>query len=223
MKAVLLAAGAGTRLLPLTIDVPKILVRAAGLPLLEHQLRYLRRQGVTEVAINVHHHADQVERYLDGSDADVTDDIVVHLYREETLQGTAGALLPMRDFLDEPFVVLYGDVVTDLDLGALLRSVEGKTMSIAYTETRESGGYLELAPEGWLRRFEEKPTRLRSAGVYALDPRVLGYIWPGDDFGEHVLPLILTRGAWIEGFRTNANVIDVGTHKGLATAEAFLW
>ena len=223
MKAVLLAAGRGTRLAPLTDDVPKILVDVAYRPLLEHQLRYLREQGIDEVAINIHHLGAAVTEYLREA-GPRTDGLLCRVYPESHLLGTAGALLPMRDFLDEPFVLLYGDVVTDLPLDALLRSVEGKTASIAYTETREDGGYLELAPEGWVHRFEEKPRRLRSAGVYALDPRVLGYIHPGDDFGEHVLPRIVADGArWVEPFLTDATVIDAGTHEGLAAAAAFLW
>src|ERR1700677_912563 len=116
MKAILLAAGRGTRLAPLTDSIPKILAPFGGRPLLEHQLEYLLGSGVTEIAINVHHHSDQVLACVEGLSLDVP----VRISNEPQLLGTAGALLPLADFVTEPVIVLYGDVVTNANLAELM-------------------------------------------------------------------------------------------------------
>jgi len=224
MKAVLLGAGRGTRLAPLTGDVPKILVPLAGEPLLAHQLRYLARAGVEKVMLNVHYLAEKVLAFLDEFDAPL--DVLVSV--EEELLGTAGALLPMRDFLDRPFVLQYGDVVTNVDLRTLLDShVErGGLATLAYYDaeaTREKG-LLDLDATGRVVGFVEKPQHdvpggHVNAGIYGLDPGILEFVPPCGDFGFDVWPSVTAAGRPIYGHRVDAYVCDIGSAEALLHVE----
>jgi len=224
MKAVLLGAGRGTRLAPTTGDIPKILAPLAGEPLLAHQLRYLARAGVDEVMLNVHHRAEQVLAFLDEFDAPL--DVLVS--REEELLGTAGALLPMRHFLDQPFVLQYGDVVTNVDLQALLDSHRdlGGLATLAYYDTDETRekGLLELDADGRVVGFVEKPEHdvpggHVNAGIHALDPGILEFVPPLGDFGFDVWPRVAAAGRPIYGHRVDAYVCDVGSGETLLRVE----
>jgi mannose-1-phosphate guanylyltransferase len=221
VKAVLLGAGYGTRLAPLTAIVPKILVPVAGEPLLARQLRYLAAQGVSETALNVHHLAPVVEEYL----ATMRPPLPVRLFSEEELLGTAGALLPMRSLLyDASFVVLYGDVVTDMNLGELRRCLRGTATLSYYVSTETEGkGVLEVEEDGRIVGFVEKPAvngsaRPINAGVYALDPSILDLIPERGDFGYDVWPRLLRTGS-LYGHRTTAYVADVGSLEALGRVE----
>jgi mannose-1-phosphate guanylyltransferase len=218
VKAVLLAAGKGTRLAPLTTTVPKILVSVAGQPLLARQLRYLATQGVSEVLLNLHHHADLVEKYLAMSGSPVA----VTVYDEPELRGTAGALFPMRERLDsDNFVVLYGDVVTDHNLRALQRESHG-IATLAYYVASDIGGkgVLDLDYDQRVRRFVEKPPRKQSgcvnAGIYALDPGIFKFIPEFGDFGFDVWPRVLAAGEIIYGSPIEGYLLDMGSPDALA-------
>jgi NDP-sugar pyrophosphorylase family protein len=220
MKAVLLGAGYGTRLAPLTTTCPKILIPVAGEPLLGHQLRYLARQGVSEVALNVHHLGQQVRDYLETNRLPLR----VRLFPEEELLGTAGALLPMRSFLTEPFALLYGDVVTNMDLSALLRNLRDvATLSYYLSANTKDKGVLELDNTGRVVAFVEKPSATAAAhainaGVYALDPAILDLIPERGDFGLDVWPTILRTGR-LHGHHTDAYVTDIGSIEMLRKVE----
>lgn len=220
MKAVLLGAGYGTRLAPLTETCPKILVPVAGEPLLGHQIRYLARQGVSELALNVHHLGQQVHDYLQTTSWPVQ----VRLFPEEELLGTAGALLPMRLFLTEPFVLLYGDVVTNMDLSELLRDLRDvATLSYYVSMDTEDKGVLELDDTGRVVAFVEKPATTAAAcainaGVYALDPAILDLIPERGDFGLDVWPPLLRTGR-LHGHHTDAYIADIGSIEMLRQVE----
>jgi NDP-sugar pyrophosphorylase family protein len=220
VKAVLLAAGRGTRLAPLTDEVPKILTPVNGEPLLERQLRYLAANGVTEAAINAHHLADVVEAYVRNRDHGLT----VTTFRENELRGTAGALFPMRDLLTERFIVLYGDVVTDVDLLDFGRRARG-IATLAYhvsSDVREKG-LLDVDAAGLVRSFIERPTDRDSgcvnAGIYCLDPALFEYIPPAGDFGYDVWPAVLEAGEAIYGEEIRGYLLDMGSPGALAQLE----
>jgi NDP-sugar pyrophosphorylase family protein len=220
MKALLLAAGLGTRMRGAFGDVPKILVPLGGRTLLDHQLDYLAGQGVDEVAINLHHHADAVVEHLGRGTP-----LPVRVSVEETLLGTAGALLPLAPFLDEPFVLLYGDVVTDLRLGELLqRHVGIATLACYRSAELEGKGVVGVDAEQRVTSFVEKGAAggegLVNAGIHVLDPAILGFIRPPfADFGNDVWPAALAAGATITALPFTAYVKDVGTPEALAEAE----
>ena len=224
MKAVLLAAGRGTRLAPITHSVPKILAPLAGRPLLEHQLGYLARNGVGDVAINLHHHAEQVLDVLDSLQTPLR----IRTSVEPELLGTAGALLPLRDFLTEPFVLLYGDVVTDADLGSLLDEHRARgglaTLACYRSDETAAKGVLELGRDGRVLSFLEKPEAQTgpafvNAGIYALDPRVLAFVREGADFGHDVWPAALAAGEALYGYELEAYLRDIGSPEALREAE----
>ena len=117
MKAMILAAGEGTRLRPLTLDRPKPMLPVAGRPLLDHIIAWLRHYGITGIAMNLHHRPQVVMDHF-GNGADFGVHITYSV--EEEILGTAGGAKRLSAFLDETFVLVYGDVLTDFDLGALV-------------------------------------------------------------------------------------------------------
>jgi mannose-1-phosphate guanylyltransferase len=218
VKAVLLAAGLGTRMRGAFGDVPKILAPFAGRTLLDYQLDYLAAQGVDEVAVNLHHHADAVLAHLQGRD--------VRVSVEDELLGTAGALVPLADFLERPFVLLYGDVVTDLDLSTL--RLDGLATLTCYPSTELEGkGVLEVDDGLRVISFTEKGSPagsgLVNAGIHLLDPAIIEYVpAPPSDFGHDVWPRVIAAGAVIRAAPTDAYVKDVGSPEALAEAETDL-
>jgi mannose-1-phosphate guanylyltransferase len=224
MKAMLLAAGRGTRLAPLTDSIPKILAPFGGRPLLEHQLEYLTRGGVTEIAINVHHHSDQVLACIDALSLGVP----VRISREPRLLGTAGALLPLREFFTEPAIVLYGDVVTDTNLAELMeehrRHDPLATLAVYPSTEIEGKGVCRVDETGRIIAFAEKPDAasgqaLINAGLYVVSPRVLDLLAPGEsDFGRDVWPSALTAGETLRAAVLDAYLRDIGSPAALAGA-----
>lgn len=228
MRAVLLAAGRGTRLAPLTDKVPKILVPLAARTLLAHQLDYLEHNGVTAVAINVHHLADEIVAEIERLESSLE----VRVSREPELLGTAGALRPLADFLTGPFFVLYGDVVTTAGLPQLMSQHRrsGALGTLAYYDSTEleGKGLLELARDGSIVGFAEKPTAHDgvghvNGGIYVLEPRVLEFIEDGEqDFGHDVWPRILAAGETLHAVPIDDYVRDIGSPEDLRLAEADL-
>lgn len=220
----LLAAGRGTRLAPLTHSIPKILAPLGGRPLLEHQLEYLTGSGVTEIAINVHHHSDQVLACIEGLSLDVP----VRISHEAQLLGTAGALLPLRDFFTEPVVVLYGDVVTNASLAELMdehRRHDPLATLVVYPATEIEGkGVCLVDDTGRISAFAEKPDSasteaLINGGLYVVSPRVLDLLAPGEsDFGRDVWPLALADGELLRASVLEAYLRDIGSPAALAAA-----
>ena len=219
MKAVLLAAGLGTRMRGAFGNAPKILAPFGGRTLLDHQLDYLAGQGVDEVGINLHHHADTVVEHLGGGTP-----LPVRVSVEDTLLGTAGALLPLAPFLDEPFVLLYGDVVTDLRLDDLVERHSGIATLACYRSAELEGkGVVEVDEQLRVTGFVEKGVAhgegLVNAGVHVLDPSIVDHISPPfADFGHDVWPAALAAGAEITTVTVDAYIKDVGTPEALAEA-----
>jgi NDP-sugar pyrophosphorylase family protein len=225
MKAVLLAAGYGVRLLPLTRTVPKILVDIGGRTLLDRQLEYLARNGMTRVIIKTHHLGESVASALrTGHHA-----VDVRLSYEKRLSGTAGALRALTSELTDTFVVLYGDVVTDADLRpmAAVHHARGATATLACYRgsVTPDKGVLQLDEHGQIAAFVEKGlTRTEpgwiNAGLYVLEPEVLEWIEGlSPDFGRDVFPLMLRRGCALWSHAVEGDVIDVGTPDRLALAQ----
>lgn len=220
MKAMILAAGEGTRLRPLTNMIPKPMLPVGGKPLLEHTICWLRTHGIEQVAINLHHGPWLTQAYLgDGSAWGVR----ITYSLEDRLLGTAGAVKKLQSYFDDTFVVVYGDVLTNMDLTGLVSFHQAKgggvTIALYRVENPWTCGLIELDGEGRLLRFVEKPspedvfTDLASAGVFVMEPRVLDHI-PVDtfyDFGHDLFPALLTEGVPLYGYPTDAYLVDIGT------------
>lgn len=206
MKAYLLAAGKGTRLKPYTDRHPKCLIPINGTPLLAIWIELLARHGVTEILINTHHHADQVERFLDTTRAGIS--VKIHSVYEPQLLGSAGTIRQNSRFVagDSDFIVAYADNLTNLNLVKMVdfhhkvRSMGGiLTMGLIQAPDPRACGIVTLDEGGRIIRFIEKPkapeSDLANGGIYICGRDILDYLeGPGDgappilDLGHHVLP-----------------------------------
>ena len=224
--AVVLSAGLGTRLRPLTDTCPKPMVPVAGMPLLERTVRHLAAHEVTDVCVNLHHLPHVVrDHFADGSAFGVR----LHFSVESELLGTAGALNAFRAFLSEPFLVWYGDVLSDFDVSALVRHHRATgalaTVGLYRVDNPTQCGLVDMDETGRITRFVEKPpvafTDLANAGVYACEPGVLDFISPSgaSDFGQDVFPSMLKAHAPLYGYPIEERLIDIGSHEKLARAE----
>lgn len=235
-KALVLAAGEGTRLRPLTLDRPKPMLPINGKPLLEHIVEWLRRHGIQEIAINLHHCPEVITRHFgDGARMGVR---IVYSY-EDPILGTAGAVRKLNGFVNGgPLVVMYGDVLTDLDLSALLTfhrqkrlgdSLTGVTMSLYHVPNPTEVGLVGLDQSGRVIRFVEKPapgqvfTDLANAGVLIIEPDVVQLIPPNTfyDFGLHLFPQLLRAGVSMYGWviPPGTYLLDIGTFDKYAQAQ----
>lgn len=208
-KAMLLAAGQGTRLHPLTKTVPKCMIRIGGKPLLEHTIELLKGYQVTELMINLHHLPEAVTDYFqDGARWGVR----IRYSREERLLGTAGAVKKVAAFFDGPFFVWYGDNLSACRLDRLWDFHRARqavaTIALYHREDPTQSGIVGLDADNRIVRFLEKPrpeqvfSHWVSAGIFALEPQVLEAIPSegGPDFGRDVFPALLNQGAALYGY-----------------------
>lgn len=228
MRAILLAAGMGTRLRPLTDTVPKCLMPIAGRPLLQIWLEILVAEGVGPILINTHYRADQVEAYLAGSKFKD----VITLSHEATLLGTAGTLVANRKFYcSEDGFLIHADNYCRPDLRGMVRTHESRppeclmTMLTFRTEDPSSCGILETDTRGVVVGFHEKvqnpPGNLANGAVYLLSRTLIemldGELHSAKDFSTEILPRLVGR---IATHETTGVFIDVGTPASYAKAVA---
>src|SRR4051795_11850246 len=185
MQAVILVGGEGTRLRPLTSTVPKPVVPLVDRPMMVYMLEWLRRHGIDDVVMSCGFKATNVRSVLgDGSQLGIS----LRFVEEPDPRGTAGALKFAERFLDERFLMLNGDVLTDIDLGAQIAQHErtGATATLALVPVDDPSNYglVRLNDDGAVREFVEKPsadqidTNLISAGAYVLERSILDLVPP---------------------------------------------
>ena len=229
MKAMVLAAGQGSRLRPLTDTCPKPMLPLGGKPLLEHVITLLAHHGFDEVVVNLHHLPEQIRAYFgDGS----TWGVRLSYSHEEQLLGTAGAVARMADFFDQPFLVYYGDNLCNMDLGALWRTHLDRggiaTMGLHRLDDPCRSGIVQLDQDGRVRRFIEKPRREQvfpdyqiNCGIYALAPEILNWI-PNlgpSDFGRDIFPRLLEADQPIYGYPMRGQLLASDTPERYAHAQ----
>lgn len=226
-KAVILAAGVGSRLGDITREVPKPLIEVGGRPILDAHLSACAAAGVNEVFVNTHHLAEKIRDFAgDGSRYGLA---ITYSY-EEDLLGTAGALNNFRARLeDSSFAVIYGDNRVDYDLGAMFERHEksGAAMTIA-VHSREDvsmSGMVVLDEGGTIRRFVEKPppedrvSNLVNAGLYVCAPGVLKVVPAGfSDFGKDIIPALIAQGATLVACELEHELLPIDTPELLARA-----
>jgi mannose-1-phosphate guanylyltransferase / phosphomannomutase len=219
MKAVVMAGGEGSRLRPLTSRTPKPLVPIANKPVMQHIIELLRTHGITEVVASVHYLADEIESYFgDGSAFGVSINYVV----EDTPLGTAGAVKLAQPCLDEDFLVISGDVMTDCDIAALVQRhrSQGNDATIALVRVPNplEFGVVITEDDGRISRFLEKPSwgevfsDTINTGIYVLRPSVLDRMERGGvyDFSRDIFPPMLHDGQRIGSFVLDSYWTDVG-------------
>ncbi len=220
MKAVIMAGGEGTRLRPLTSNQPKPMLPMANRPMMEHVVGLLRQHGMTDIVVTVAFMANAIRTYFgDGSELGVR---MVYA-TEETPLGTAGSVLNARDELDEPFVVISGDVLTDIDLTAVIDFHRQKgalaTLALCAVENPLEFGIVISDEQGHIERFLEKPgwgqvfSDTINTGIYVLEPEIFDFIPEGRpvDFSGEVFPAVLDAGRPIMGYVAEGYWEDVGT------------
>ena len=219
MKAVIMAGGEGTRLRPLTSNQPKPMIPLANKPMMEHIVKLLREHGFTDIVVTVAFLANTIRTYFgDGSEFGVR---MVYA-TEETPLGTAGSVRNAMDELDERFLVISGDVLTDIDLSGIVRFHEERgamaTIALKSMENPLEFGIVLAREDGSIERFLEKPTWGQvfsdtiNTGIYVLEPEVFDYI-PADrpvDFSGEVFPAMLEAGRPMYGYVAEGYWEDVG-------------
>jgi mannose-1-phosphate guanylyltransferase len=229
MKAFILAAGLGTRLRALGLEVPKVMAPIGGKPLLERHLDLFKRQGIREFIINLHYLPKTVTSYFgDGSKFGVK----IAYSHEPELLGTAGAVKKMeKELRDGAFIVFYGDNLVQVDFAPLVafHQAHGAVATVALFASPEpwTGGVVKTDANGRVLRFVEKPdpkqvsTNLISAGIFVIEPPVLDVIPAAQfcDFGKDVFPKLLTEGRPVYAMKPKAYIQDVGTPERLAKAQ----
>lgn len=204
MRALLLAAGLGTRLRPITDTIPKCLVPIQGRPLLDYWFDLLLPAGIERILVNTSYRADQVRGHM--TDSQWRDR--VDLVHEDVLLGTAGTILRNRDwFMDSPFMVAHADNLTDFDMARFARAHATRpagcqiSMLTFRADAPELCGIVELDSAGIVRAFHEKvrnpPGDLANGAVYIMEPEVIAFIAslgrPVVDLSLEVVPAFMGR------------------------------
>jgi mannose-1-phosphate guanylyltransferase/mannose-1-phosphate guanylyltransferase/phosphomannomutase len=216
----LLAAGLGTRLRPLTYEVPKPLVPVLGTPVMEHIARLLARHGFDDVVCNLHYFPEQIERrFGDGSRWGLR---LVYSHEDELL-GTAGGVRNVRDhFGGETFLIISGDALTDIDLTALWQAHKDKggiaTLSLKRVEDPSQIGVVILGEDGRIQGFQEKPdpaealSNLGNCGIYVMEPEIFDYFpdKPFVDWALDVFPTLLAQDVPFYGHEIDDYWNDIG-------------
>ncbi len=219
MKAFILVGGQGTRLLPLTTNRPKAMVPVLNKPLLEYVIRHLAGYNIKDIILSQGILGQPIKDYFgDGSRFGVR----LSYVREETPLGTAGAVKNAQEFLSNTFMVLNGDIFTDLDLGKMASRHRQKKarVTIALTPVADPSNYglVETGPDDRVRRFLEKPSPDQisgnniNAGVYIMEADVLSHIPEKTSFSfeRQVFPQLLESGRAVYGYLSSAYWIDIG-------------
>lgn len=220
MKAVILVGGEGTRLRPLTYDIPKPMVPIVNKPYMEHQIDALLRHGFDEIIFALGYKSEAFEAYFgNGSRWGARFWHVV----EDSPLGTAGAVKNVGSLLDDTFLVFNGDVLSGLDLSALVafhreRGAVG-TLALTPVEDPSQYGVVVTEPDGRVRSFVEKPPREQAptnainAGVYVLEPSVVAAMPEGRRwmFEHNVFPDLLTSGQPLYAVLSDAYWLDIGS------------
>lgn len=226
MKAILLAAGYGTRLMPITKNTPKCMVKVNGIPLISYWLELLKGQEIDHILINTHYLANIVEDYCMNS---LFSKKIVLSYEEELL-GTGGTIFANKDFFDDaPFLIAHADNLTNFDLRAFINAhrerPEGAemTMMTFNTDDPQSCGILELNSSGVVIKMHEKIKKprgcLANAAVYIVERSVLDFIVEIGkkklDFSTEVIPKFINK---IYTFHNTIYHRDIGTIESLNKA-----
>jgi mannose-1-phosphate guanylyltransferase / phosphomannomutase len=219
MKAVVMAGGEGTRLRPLTSNQPKPMVPIVGKPCMEHIVELLRQHGFEDIIVTLAFMPQAIRGYFGAGE---THGVSIRYSVEESPAGTAGSVKLAEDALDEPFLVISGDALCDIDLGKLVQFHQEKdamvTIGLKSVDNPLEFGIVVTDSDGRVERFLEKPswgqvfTDTINTGIYVLDPEVLRHV-PTDrpfDFSKELFPLLLEMGRPIYGYVADGYWQDIG-------------
>jgi len=219
MKAIIMAGGEGSRLRPLTCDRPKPMVPVANQPIMAYAIEHLKKHGIINVGVTLQYLPQAVQDYFgNGKNFGVN----LAYYIEDTPLGTAGSVKNAEAFLDETFIVISGDALTDLNLSRAIafHKQEGSLATLVLTtvENPLEYGVVITDKKGNIRRFLEKPSwgevfsDRANTGIYILEPEVLAWIPPGRmfDFAKDLFPALLAKGMPLFGCVLDGYWCDIG-------------
>lgn len=219
MKAIIMAGGKGTRLKPLTCAKPKPMVYLANNPVMTHTIELLKKHGITDIGVTLQHMSSQImDYYTDGKEYGIN----LKYFIEEIPLGTAGSVKNAQGFLDDTFLVISGDGLTDIDLqkaiefhrqkkslATLILTSVGNPLEYGIVVTKETGEIIKfLEKPTWGEVFSDKV----NTGMYILEPEVLDYI-PAKtfyDFSKNLFPLLMDKGITLYGFNGVGYWCDIG-------------
>lgn len=220
MKAVVMAGGEGSRLRPLTLGRPKPMVPLVNRPMLEHILLLLKRHGITDVILTVQYMASYIQTQIgDGSDLGIN---VTYSVEEHPL-GTAGSVRQAAESLEDTFLVISGDALTDFDLNAIIDFHKNQGAMATLTLYRVANpleyGVVITGDDGRIRQFQEKPswsevvTDTINTGIYVLEPSIFDYYERDQvfDFSKDLFPLLLREDKPLFGYIAEGYWTDVGS------------
>lgn len=222
MKAVIMAGGEGTRLRPLTCNRPKPMVPIGNKPVMEHIIELLKKHGLNDIAVTLQYMPELIKEYFhDGRGHDVN----IEYFVEKTPLGTAGSVKNAQSFLDDTFIVISGDALTDIDLKKAIEFHHRKssiaTLILKKVEVPLEYGVVVTDDNGKIIRFLEKPSwgevfsDTVNTGIYILSPIVLDYFNKNEmfDFSRDLFPILLKEGKPMYGFITEDYWCDIGDLK----------
>jgi NDP-sugar pyrophosphorylase family protein len=214
MKAMILAAGKGTRMLPLTVNMPKPLIPIQGMPLLGHTILFLKYHGITDIIINLHHHASQVIDYIKANNSFG----IRIVFSDETqeLLDTGGGLYKARHFFDtsDAFVLTSSDVITNLDLSEMIRFHQNRkplvTLAVKHRHSSRDflfdenynlcGWHNNTTGESKTIREVPNPVKIAFSTIHVIDPLIFQEVNEQGRFSIIDLYLRLARNHYITGF-----------------------
>jgi NDP-sugar pyrophosphorylase family protein len=228
MKAIILCAGKGERLKPLTNDLPKPMILINQRPVLEYLISLCKKHGINEIAINTSYLPEKIKGYFGNGEKF---GVRINYSFEPELLGTAGAINNFRNLLNDTFFVIYGDNITDLNLSKMYKFHKSKKAlgtlylykeelmdkkttpgCVILDENAQIKEIIERPTEEESKRIEKIPQNLRymNSGIYILEKEILNIIPPGfSDFSRDILPQALKKGK-LYGYMENCYIKEVG-------------
>lgn len=219
-KAMIMAAGLGTRLMPLTSRIPKPMFPVLNKPLLEHIINKCTSSGVKDFMVNIHHLPEKIETYFGNGEKFGAN---INYSLEKKLMGTAGSIKRVSTFFDDTFIILSGDVYSEIDLEKMMRfhkeSGSAFTIAVKKTDDVSKYGVVEFDEQQRIKRFQEKPRKedaisdFINLGIYIVEPFILDMI-PASveyDFAKDLFPRLLKAGIPFNVFKTDAYWNDIGS------------
>ncbi|HHY80407.1 MAG TPA: nucleotidyltransferase family protein, partial [Thermoanaerobacter sp.] len=217
MKGIIMAGGEGSRLRPLTADIPKPMVPVANKPAIKHIVEHLHKYGIKDLAVTLFYLPQKIKKYLEEEYGDE-----IKFYIEDKPLGTAGSVKNARDFLNDTFIVMSGDVITDVNIKEAYEFHRKKGAKVTLILTRVDVpleyGVVIVDEEGKIKKFLEKPSwgevfsDTVNTGIYIIEPEILEFI-PQDkpfDFSKDLFPMLLKNDIPMYGYITGGYWCDIG-------------
>ena len=232
MKAMVLAAGFGTRLQPLTRVLPKPMFPVLGRPLLSHIFDLLRLANISEAAVNIHHLPNCIVDYFKN---DQPPYLNLHFSREEKILGTAGGIKKMQGFLEDgPFILINSDIITDINLNSVIDFHKNKnsklTLVVRQDNSLEQYDPIEICEDGRIAHFigassmnlPDNTTRVMFTGIQIVEPEIFDRIPSGRFYGttEDVFPQMVNDGIPIYGYLYDGYWKDMGSRESYLQVNA---